>query len=1098
MKHPIGNERMSTRLSACRRMSGPIILFLCVIIFSVYAFFPARAASAGRKLTVMIYMCGSNLESGYGAASADLEEIRSAGFSRDLSVLIMIGGSGSWASGYDPSECAILEASARGIRKVWSADKMNMGDPETLTAFLRFGAERYPAEHTGLILWNHGGGPVEGACWDELFSMDNLSLTEITQGISAAGMEKKIHWIGFDACLMGSLEVASMLSPYADCMIASQEKEPSFGWNYAFLRNLTGEETGEETGRRVIDSFFEGRADSKEIMTLSCLDLSKTEAARTALDGFFSVFGSGLSEEEFFSQCRIRDSVQQFGRGISPTGEDGYDLVDAVDLAALSAAGNPGAPALSEALSQLVLYSRSSEDRCGGVSLYYPFGNKTSYLEKWRDTYETLDVSSEYMQYLTAYGKVLTGEELTDWRELDTQETAAPLNPENQFTLQLTPEQQSNLASAQLLILQEQLYTATSAEHRKLIYTGKADIDENGFLSAAYTGRGLYIEQEDGTLYGPIEFGLTQDGRNLYVRMILLPEGVTDTDQFDHVVFFLNPEDTSQYPEIIRTQVWDRATRSYTSRIAFQEDRYASVQLAELGRLLPEPDERGLLPAYNSWEMGPLGIGGLAFPLPNRWRFTWIDDVRSGAPTWAVFQVTDLQQNVFCTAPIPVSSPYTYSADAVLDSADPPPEGLRLQATAVNAPQEQSLLLTFFLSRPDTRGETEYFIGDLEINGERQLSNTLLTQLKEGEVDTELNLSVSPEALYGISSLETLSVRMKTETADGASERMLTFRFDELDTAALWQNVHPLAEAEKDGVTIRLLGFSSIFVEDIRMNVLIQNSREESFSLQNRIRIGDMELQLNYPESVPAGKTALRSPIIYNENKVAGYELETLVDANPYFYLTAVSEHLLQHRGIREIASLTLFGDSFAAPEESFLLSLPEPWPIRDGKEESTYLNTSITLRNPSENPDTDIPPLVMAETEEYTLACDTLLIGKNGAALGLILYNRSEQPLEVTFLSAKINGTDAPLGADSFFFETAYQVRPGCASAFCLPFGGSLMSPLPSEMQRISLTFSVRKEGEAAEKTCVLNLNDTIHLGTDRPQWISPEQLIAERTDDP
>ncbi|EKC56272.1 Peptidase C11, clostripain, partial [human gut metagenome] len=31
----------------------------------------------------------------------------------------------------------------------------------------------------------------------------------------------KLEWIGFDACLMSSLEVASVLAPYADYMIAS-------------------------------------------------------------------------------------------------------------------------------------------------------------------------------------------------------------------------------------------------------------------------------------------------------------------------------------------------------------------------------------------------------------------------------------------------------------------------------------------------------------------------------------------------------------------------------------------------------------------------------------------------------------------------------------------------------------------------------------------------------------------------------------------------------------------------------------------------------------------------------------------------------------
>ena len=47
-----------------------------------------------RKLTVMVYMCGSNLESEYGNASHDLRQMMNSGFPEDeMSVLVMIGGS---------------------------------------------------------------------------------------------------------------------------------------------------------------------------------------------------------------------------------------------------------------------------------------------------------------------------------------------------------------------------------------------------------------------------------------------------------------------------------------------------------------------------------------------------------------------------------------------------------------------------------------------------------------------------------------------------------------------------------------------------------------------------------------------------------------------------------------------------------------------------------------------------------------------------------------------------------------------------------------------------------------------------------------------
>jgi hypothetical protein len=51
---------------------------------------------------------------------------------------------------------------------------------------------------------------------------------------------QKFDIIGFDACLMGSLEVLSMTAPYADYAVLSQETEPSMGWAYtAFLKKLT-------------------------------------------------------------------------------------------------------------------------------------------------------------------------------------------------------------------------------------------------------------------------------------------------------------------------------------------------------------------------------------------------------------------------------------------------------------------------------------------------------------------------------------------------------------------------------------------------------------------------------------------------------------------------------------------------------------------------------------------------------------------------------------------------------------------------------------------------------------------------------------------
>ena len=229
---------------------------LALVLLVSFLHLCSARAEAPRKLTLMVYMCGSNLESGYGSASADLEEMLASGFdSEQVSLLVMTGGAEGWVLGFDPANLTINEIGRRGVRAVWREEAASMGVPETLTTLLNFGVERFPAEDYALILWNHGGGPMEGVCRDELFSMDNLSLSELTQALEASNLPGKLSWIGFDACLMSSAEVASTLAPYADYMIASQETEPAPGWNYAFLKGLESDASAADTGRRIVDAY---------------------------------------------------------------------------------------------------------------------------------------------------------------------------------------------------------------------------------------------------------------------------------------------------------------------------------------------------------------------------------------------------------------------------------------------------------------------------------------------------------------------------------------------------------------------------------------------------------------------------------------------------------------------------------------------------------------------------------------------------------------------------------------------------------------------------------------------------------------------------
>ena len=122
-----------------------------------------------------------------------------------------------------------------------------------------------------------------------------------------------------------------------------------------------------------MDAYFEGLEDSGDILTLACLDLSKTDAMIEAMDKVFAPISEPMDAESFIRLSGMRMSSTGFGKAVRAVGEDGYDLVDLGDL--VSRYGQD-AQALKAAIDEAVVYSRSSEEGAGGLSVYHPFVNK--------------------------------------------------------------------------------------------------------------------------------------------------------------------------------------------------------------------------------------------------------------------------------------------------------------------------------------------------------------------------------------------------------------------------------------------------------------------------------------------------------------------------------------------------------------------------------------------------------------------------------------------------------------------------------------------------------------------------------------------------
>lgn len=282
------------------------------------------------NVTVMVYMIGSDLESEDGSATDDLLEMADAALSENIHLVLQTGGTETWWNDVctdGESERFVIENG--NMTLLQSLGSMNMTDADTLSDFIRFSAESYPADRYELILWDHGGGTMTGFGYDELYEDTSLTLSSLSTALYNGGVQ--FDFIGFDACLMATAEVAYALDPYADYLIASEESEPGEGWAYKNWLTMLAEDPAvptAELGKKLADDFLEAYIFA-DMPTLSVLDLRYVPELYAALESYWGSAYTALQSGSYGAFSQVRNNVREFG-------DNEYDQVDLSDLATLT------------------------------------------------------------------------------------------------------------------------------------------------------------------------------------------------------------------------------------------------------------------------------------------------------------------------------------------------------------------------------------------------------------------------------------------------------------------------------------------------------------------------------------------------------------------------------------------------------------------------------------------------------------------------------------------------------------------------------------------------------------------------------------------
>ncbi len=285
-----------------------------------------------RPWTFMIYMAGDNgkifdTKAGRLRLMAPMEE---AGY-QDLFEMGSVGTTDKCAVTclFDTPEASYLVEVRKGKRftdsVVESIPAVNTGSPTTLSDFIVRSMQRYPADHTMLVIWNHGAGWLDkdayatvraveadhatfGAIFRSTYremagsgvvraiafddsSKDFLDAQGLRQAFSEAEQATGAHLdiIGMDACLMAMVEGARELAPFAGYFIGSQEVEPMDGWPYAPILAALNAEPGmapDALSDKIVHEFAKSykaqtRPVDEETVTQSAIALSHTAGTET-------------------------------------------------------------------------------------------------------------------------------------------------------------------------------------------------------------------------------------------------------------------------------------------------------------------------------------------------------------------------------------------------------------------------------------------------------------------------------------------------------------------------------------------------------------------------------------------------------------------------------------------------------------------------------------------------------------------------------------------------------------------------------------------------------------------------------------------------
>lgn len=488
------------------------------------------------------YLCGTDLETQNGAATADFKELLEVKLPANVQFLIQTGGTNQWQNNVVTSGAVERYLyNSDGLQRIESLRDADMGDVNTLADFIRYGDDNYTADHKVFVFWDHGGGSAVGICLDErtgnMLSLNDLR-TAFTSVYEPSQDNPPFELIGFDACLMATYDTVNTLDGLTRYVTASEEVEPGVGWNYKGWVGALAENPamgGAKLGQVICDTYLSACESYwvEDTVTLSVIDLAQLPYLRNAYEAFGleALRAAYKNPKNFFAKFgRGAVNAENYGGNTRQTGYT--NMVDLTDLAKGTKSILPNtSDRLISAIDDAVIYKVNGEyrNRGGGLSSFYSYSGDEQSLVAYLNQ-DAAPIPQKILYYYLIYGEIPA--DIVPLLDGDTLVTPAPTTPPTQRQeifdvsqledmpvqmdkdgnafVQLTPEQMDLLSSVHCQLVY------IDADQDIMLYLGSdADINAD-WDTGTFTDnfRGVWPMLDGHPVY--VEITEENDGYNLY------------------------------------------------------------------------------------------------------------------------------------------------------------------------------------------------------------------------------------------------------------------------------------------------------------------------------------------------------------------------------------------------------------------------------------------------------------------------------------------------------------------------------------------------------------------------------------------------------